>query len=163
MSITFTVADPVSVNRAYGNRAQRGKDGAKGQFMTREGRMFKSRCVVAATIARHAGKWPSNPWLVAKARVSYQLFDYRGDTDGPRKLVKDCLERVLYTNDRLVEDGPAPLPIRDGNGRRMVVTVELLEQRTAEEAAAARKAQEKRDVAALKRKIARQQKKASAA
>jgi len=102
--------------------------------MTSQGKAFKHRVIAAAAIARANSDWPADPFRVAKARVSYQLFDYKGDTDGPRKLIRDCLEGVLYVNDRIVEDGPAPLPVRDGRGRRVLVTVDLLELRDEAEA-----------------------------
>lgn len=146
MTLEFTVRDPIATNRAYARSAQRRL------FMTSDGKSFKNRVVAAAAVARSKSEWPSDPFRVGKARVSYQLFDYRGDTDGPRKLIRDCLEGVLYVNDRIVEDGPAPLPIRDGNGRRVEITVELLDVRNEHGADVERVKHQQRVVANGKRR-----------
>lgn len=122
MLIEFVVDRPLSVNRMYARRA-RGYAG-KQLFLTPEGRDWKDRVHISALLARPKG-WPKLD-TIAHVRLSYQLFDYRGDTDGPRKALRDALEGVLYLNDRIVEDGPAPLPVRDGGGRRVRVTVEIL-------------------------------------
>lgn len=157
MTLQFFVADPISTNRAYARSAQ------KRLFMTQEGKSFKMRCVAAAAVARANSDWPRDPFAVAKARVSYQLYDYRGDTDGPRKLIRDCLEGVLYHNDRIVEDGPAPLPVKDGNGRRVVVTVELLERRSAAQAERERVKHRESVLRNAKRRAAKAAKKVRAA
>lgn len=153
MTLQFTVREPISTNRAYGRTERKDNaagpfGGRRGFFVTDKGGRFKSALQSAALAARSISDWPVDPWRVARARVSYQLFDYRGDVDGPRKLIKDSFERILYQNDRVVEDGPAPLPIRDGRGKRVVVTVELLLWRSVEEAHRLRLAAERR---ALKR------------
>lgn len=147
ISITFTVRDPISVNRMYGKSHK-----IRRMFITSEGRAFKHRVIAAAMLARANSAWPADPFVVAKARVSYDLYDYRGDTDGPAKAVRDCLEKVLYMNDRTVEDGPHPLPVKDGQGRRIVITVELLEQRTPEQAEAERQKHRAREAANAKRR-----------
>ncbi len=125
MKITFTIARPLSLNRMYAPI----RTGGAGRKMriTADGRAFKLRIVGAGLEARVRSRWPTNLWRIRKAELSYQLYDYAGDVDGPRKAVRDALERILYVNDRLVQDGPAPLPIKDGGGARMVVTVEILE------------------------------------
>jgi hypothetical protein len=124
-SVSFTVSRPISINRMYGRgRMVRGQ---RGLYLTPEGKAFKGRIILAALEARQRSEWPRNLWRIRKAELSFQLYDFRGDTDGPRKATKDALEGILYVNDRLVQDGPAPLPIRDGKGARMVVTVEILE------------------------------------
>jgi hypothetical protein len=156
MTIFFTVPDPIATNRAYARSVQRRL------FMTRDGKAFKHRCMAAAAVARANSKWPADIFRVAKARVSYQLFDYRGDTDGPRKLIRDCLEGVLYVNDRIVEDGPAPLPVKDGAGRRVLVTVELLEVRSAGDADVERVKHRERMVRNVKRRAAAAAKRARA-
>lgn len=125
MTLTFTVREPMSVNAMYGSNKK-----TKRRFLTHEGKLFKNRIVIAATLARATSLWPRDPFRVAKARLSYQLFNYKGDTDGPRKALRDALERVLYMNDRCVEDGPAPFALRDEGERRVVVTLDLLEART---------------------------------
>ncbi len=146
MTLTFTVRDVVPINRFYARGA------GKRLYTTPEGKAFKMRIVAAAAVARANSGWPNDPFRVARARVSYQLYDYRGDTDGPRKVIRDSLERLLYVNDRCVEDGPAPFPIADGNGRRIVVTVELLKERSKEDAAIERTAHAQRLSASLKRR-----------
>ncbi len=125
MVLRFTVDRPVSINRMYARRGGNWK--GKGLFTTAEGRAFKVRVARAAIAARSGTDWPQNLWRVRRAELSYQLYDFRGDVDGPRKATKDALEGVLFENDRLVQDGPAPLPIRDGAGARMVITVTILE------------------------------------
>jgi Holliday junction resolvase RusA-like endonuclease len=122
--VTFTVMRPLSLNRMYMRR----RGGGKGLMLTPEGRAFKDRIGSQAMYARTIRHWPSNPWRVLKAELSYQLYDYRGDTDGPRKALRDACEQILYVRDNVVQDGPAPLAIFDGNGSRVVVTVTLLEE-----------------------------------
>ncbi len=125
MTLTFVVDRPVSVNRMYARRGGNWK--GKGLFTTTEGRAFKARVASAAIAARSGTDWPQNLWRIRRAELSFQLYDFRGDVDGPRKATKDALEGILYQNDRLVQDGPAPLPIRDDGGARMVITVTILE------------------------------------
>lgn len=140
--------DPISINRMYGT--------GKGRFfLTKEGREFKHRVLAAALVARASSAWPADPFLVAKARLSYDLYDYRGDSDGPCKALRDCLEGVLYVNDRVVEDGPHPLPVKDGGGRRVVVTVELLHYRSPAEAEAERVKHRQRAELRAKRRAAK--------
>lgn len=139
MRLVFTVRDPLSINGFYVTNPK-----TRRRFISREGKAFKARIVAAATIARALGDWPADPLRIVKARLSYQLYDYKGDSDGPRKCLRDSLERLLYANDRIVEDGPAPLPVRDGGGRRVVVTVEALELRTAQQADIERSKQRQR-------------------
>lgn len=136
MTITFTVANPCSTNAAYQRTGRVGAafGGRRGLHFTKVGAAFKAALEGAALVERSMSDWPDDPWRVAKARVSYQLVNYRGDTDGVRKLIKDGFERVLYPNDRVVDDGPAPLPIKDAHGKRIIITVELLEWRSPEEA-----------------------------
>lgn len=153
--VRFTVRDPLATNRVYrrrgaeatapalvaaivaaGGKAPSKFGGGRGLFVTKDGKAYQKRARDAALAARlETRAWPTDPWRVAHARLGYQLFDYKGDTDGVRKATKDSLEGVLYANDRVVEDGPAPLPIWDGGGRRVEVVVELLAIRSASEAA----------------------------
>jgi hypothetical protein len=119
--VTFTVRDPVSVNAAYARSRGAGGD----RHLTRAGREFKQRVAAEAIVARQEAGWPPAV-TVNHARVSYELFDYRGDTDGPCKLAKDALEGILYANDRVAEDGPHRRPVKDGLGKRIVMTVEVL-------------------------------------
>lgn len=154
MTLTFIVREPVSINRAYGRRkasAAGGFDGERGLFLRKEAARFKRAVQAAALVARSQSDWPRDPLLVAKARVSYQLYDYRGDVDGPRKIIRDALERVLFDNDRCVEDGLCPLPIADGNGKRVEIVVTLLETRTKAEADKIRERRQK----ALERRLRR--------
>ena len=128
--LRFTVRDPVSVNRAYSVR-KKTPAGGKGMFQNPEARAFKERVAIAGLHARAQRPavgdfWPSNPWRVRRARLSYQLYSYRGDVDGPRKGAKDSLQGILYVDDKYVSDGPADLPIAEG-ARRIEITVELLE------------------------------------
>lgn len=125
LTLTFTVPRPVTINRMYARRG--GNWTGKGLFTTSEGRAFKNRVRDAAIVARAGTEWPQNLWRVRRAELSFQLYDFRGDVDGPRKATKDALEGILYVNDRVVQDGPAPLPIRDGAGARMVITIAILE------------------------------------
>ncbi len=124
MTIAFTVRDPMSVNAQY----IRPRNGGR-VFKTREAKDFAARIKSAALIARQTSGWPSLETL-ARVEISYQLYDYRGDTDGPRKILRDACEGILYANDRIVQDGPAPLPIKDGLGKRVVVTVRIAERKS---------------------------------
>ena len=148
--LTFTVRDPVSVNRAYSPRKGKGR----GLMLNPVVRRFKELVALSALNARASRPavgdfWPSNPWRVKKARLSYQLYTYRGDVDGPRKGVRDALEGILYVNDKHVSDGACELPLPIGD-KRIEITVELLEviseveakelQRTTEAAQAKRRA-----------------------
>jgi Endodeoxyribonuclease RusA len=173
--VRFTVRDPLATNRVYrrrgaealdpalaaaiaaaGGRAPSKFGGGRGMFVTAEGKAYQQRARDAAFTARLATPaWPTDPWRVAHARVGYQLYDYRGDTDGVRKACRDALEGVLYANDRVVEDGPAPLPIWDGGGRRVEVLVELLALRTANEAARLCAEHERRRIERLVRRARR--------
>lgn len=126
IAVTFTVSNPVSINRMYA----RGRivAGQRGLFLTQQGKAFKLRVAGAGLEARQkCAQWPRNLWRIRRAELSFQLYDFRGDVDGPRKAIRDALEGILYVKDRLVQDGPAPLPIKDGNGPRVVVTVTVLE------------------------------------
>ena len=149
MTITFTVRNPISINRMYGNR--RGL-GSKGRYLTAEGKAFKERIAAAALAMRQELLWPGNLWRIRRAELSYQLYDCRLDPDAPRKATKDALEGILYVNDRLVQDGRAPLPIQDGLGHRMVVTVEILDLIPDTEA---HHLEAKTTLAAIKRKATR--------
>lgn len=135
MTLEFTVREPISINRAYMRRG--GNWRGKGLCLTQVGRDFKERVKIAGLLARQQSMWPTNLWEVGLVEVAFDLFDVRMDTDGPRKMIKDALEGVLYVNDRIAQDGLAPLPVADGNGRRVVVRVTLLHQRSASEAKAA--------------------------
>jgi Holliday junction resolvase RusA-like endonuclease len=135
LNLRFTVADPVPTNRAYGRRGGSFGRGGVGMFLTKDGTAYKERVARAALAARQTClEWPADPWRVAHARVGYQLVNYKGDTDGVRKALRDALEGVLYANDRVVEDGAAPLAIKDTGARRIEVVVELLALRTPGEA-----------------------------
>lgn len=140
LSVRFTVFDPVPVNRKYGRR-KRGPDGGfggkTGLFTRSEATRFETAIANAALAARsRCTGWPNDPLRVVKARISYQLFDYAGDVDGIRKPLRDAIQCILIDNDRYMEDGPATFPIRDGQGRRVDVYVELLELRSAADARA---------------------------
>ena len=119
LSVTFVVERPLSTNAYYA----RGK--GKRLFVTRPGQEFRARIEAAALIARQHSSWPALD-QIACVEISYQLYDYRGDTDGPRKILRDACEGILYENDRIVQDGRAPLPIRDGKGKRVEVTVQVV-------------------------------------
>jgi Holliday junction resolvase RusA-like endonuclease len=156
-AIRFTVRDPIATNRVYRRRKRiddaRGSfGGSVGMFVTKDGKAYRARVAGAAREARHAcPTWPAYTWRVTHVRMSYQLYDYRGDTDGIRKALRDACEGILYENDRIVADGEAPLPIRDRAGRRVEVLVELLGIRSPEDA---RRAHVAADAAALKRMVA---------
>jgi hypothetical protein len=131
MMVTFDVRDPIGVNRAYARNAGAGGD----RHLTKVGADFKTRVREAALVAARNVGWPS-PYAVVHARLSYQLVNYRGDVDGPAKLLRDACEGVLYSNDREVEDGLHPLPIKDDGLKRVCVTVELFATCDPAEAAA---------------------------
>lgn len=156
MTITFTVERPLSINRMYG----RGR--GRRLFITEEGAAFKDRVRHAATVAKAGSAWPRDLYLVGTAELSYQLYDYRGDTDGPRKAMRDCLEGILYVKDKRVQDGRAPLPIMDGKGSRVVVTVEIIELRDSAEAAKLRSKDEKNILSRIVRSKPRKSKKKAA-
>jgi len=161
VTLRFTVANPVSVNAAYGTR--KSKKGGRGQqYLRKEAGSFKwelsLHALRAATTTEADGSfWPSNPWRVVRARISYQIYNSRLDADAPRKLIRDAFEGVLYVNDRIVSDGPSDPPIMDGKGRRVEVVAELLEIRSEIEA---RDLQRATESAAAKRRVTRDRKKA---
>jgi hypothetical protein len=139
LAIEFTVSNPVGTNATYGRRKR--VDGAAGPFGGKSGlfrrspaRAFRAAIIRGALAARTTSSWPNDPHRVAKARVSYQLFNWNGDTDSVRKPIRDAIQGILIHNDRDVEDGPAPEVIRDEGGKRVVVYVELLLERSAQEA-----------------------------
>lgn len=125
MTLTFMVRDPVGINAYYKRGAGRRL------YASAAGKSFKARIAAGALYARSLlGTWTQDLDSVRRARVSYQLYNSRLDTDAPRKIIRDALEGVLYANDKIAEDGPAPLSIKDDLGKRVVITVELLEVAT---------------------------------
>ena len=146
--VTFTVARPMSVNRAYGRSAKPGA-GRKGLYKRAEYVEFEERIRTAALVARSATLWPASLYAPKRVRMSYQLWNYLGDTDGPRKALRDSCERILYARDSVVEDGPAPLARKDDGGPRVEVTVELLEVHEALTAERRERDAEKRAVARI--------------
>lgn len=124
LALCFTVHRPISINRYYARGT------GKRLFVTEAGNQFRARIEAAALIARQSSSWPPLGDLEC-VELNYQLYDYRGDTDGPRKILRDACEGILYANDRMVQDGPAPLPIKDGNGKRAVVTVRIISMKPA--------------------------------
>lgn len=146
MTLTFEVERPLSINRCYAHGSGRRL------YMTQDGRAFKNRILNAAIVAKvEQGDWPQDLWRITRVEVSYVLLGYRGDTDGPRKVLRDALEGLLYVNDRIVQDGPTPLP-EQAPAPSMIVTVRVLEMRSAAEAMEARTAWEKARDARLRRK-----------
>lgn len=98
----------------------------KGKILTPEARIFKASIEGNAFVAKRYGVWPKLE-TIAVVELSYQLYDYKGDVDGVRKAIRDACEGVLYVNDRIVQDGRAPLAIMDGNGKRVKITVDVLQ------------------------------------
>ncbi len=123
--LTFVVRDPISVNEAY----IRPRNGGR-VFKSKNAKDFAERIREAALIAKQKGQWPALDRLSC-VELAYQLYDTKLDTDGPRKALRDACEGILYENDRIVQDGPAPIPIKDGNGRRVVVTVKIVKLKPA--------------------------------
>ncbi len=141
--LEFVVRSPIGKNAKY--KTKRGG----GMYVTDEAKAFGLRVKDAAWVARSAcPAWPRDPWVPSCVRLSYQLVDVRLDADSVRTTLKDSVEGVLYANDRVCEDGPAPLPVHDGNGARVAVVVELIGVRTPQEA-------EKRRLASERGKVAR--------
>ena len=133
VTLRFTVNDPVGINGAYGMRKSE-KGGRGQQYLRKPAAQFKEAVAIGALTARF-WLWPcANLWRAARVRVSYQLYDSNLDADGPRKLIRDALEGILYVNDRVVDDGPAARSIKDGKGRRVEIVVDLLEMVSNEEA-----------------------------
>jgi hypothetical protein len=133
MAVRFVVREPVPVNQTYGRRGHAGVgfDGGVGLFKRPQAERFRAAVGDAALAARTmTPAWPSDPMRVARARISYQLYDFAGDTDSVRKPLRDAIQQILIDNDRDMEDGPATFPIRDGLGRRVDVFVELLAMRS---------------------------------
>lgn len=153
-TITFSVRRPISINKTYAPN-RRNDAGItpgsrrKGLYIRSEASHFKRRIIEAATAARAQIAWPRNLYKIALAELSYQLYDYRGDTDGIRKIVKDALQDVLYINDRLVQDGPAPLPITTGAESSVLISVDILELRDDLAARKERKAATDRAIARI--------------
>lgn len=165
VTLCFAVSEPVSINRTYGNRKAIVDPsdpnapkfgGGRGQFKTRVGKAFALRLRSAAIAARGVSTWPANPWRARRVEIGYQLFDVQLDADAPRKAIRDAFERILYINDRIVDDGPSKIPIKDGKGRRVEICVKLLEIISDVDA---RKLQRETEAAALKRRQARARKK----
>ncbi len=118
--LTFVVRDPISVNETY----IRPRNGGR-VFKSKNAKDFADRIREAALIAKQKGQWPALDRLSC-VELAYQLYDTKLDTDGPRKALRDACEGILYENDRIVQDGRAPLPIRDGKGKRVEVTVQVV-------------------------------------
>jgi len=122
--LEFEVRDPISTNAGYKRSGRTA--GRKGLFATPEMRDFKHRVREFARLVRAGSEWPTELFAPAHVRVSYDLYDYRGDSDGVRKPIKDAMQGVLYHDDKVASDGLAPLPVADGQGRRVRIHVELL-------------------------------------
>lgn len=136
-TIAFCVRDPESINRKYGRRKL--ANGGKGLFTNKIVKEFENRVREQARVAvRASATWPNDPYRVARARVTYQIFDTNHDADAPQKLIRDALEGIAYHRDKRVSNGATEEPIRDGKGRRVEIVVELLELRSPENAEALR-------------------------
>jgi hypothetical protein len=152
--VEFWVRDPVSVNRMYRFRRPGERQGDR--FLTEEAREFKERVGQQFALARATTSWPLDPWRVAHVTLGYDLYDWAGDTDSPCKPIRDALQGLAFPNDRIVADGGHPRVVKDGNGRRVRVWLELHELFTPITAAAlARRdteARARREILKVKRK-----------
>lgn len=124
-TVKFTVRDPVTLNATYVRRGN-WRPGTKGLALSNEARDFKARVAEQGMLAKQNFLWPQLD-QIRRAELSMQLYDFKGDADGPRKSLRDALEGVLYLNDKIVQDGRSPLPIFDGKGKRVEITVDILE------------------------------------
>ncbi len=120
MRLEFTVRDPLGTNSAYG------RGNGRRLYMRAAGKAYKDRVANAAFAAKVHSGWPNLDDLVC-VEVGYQLWNYRGDTDGVAKITRDALEGILYHNDRICQDGPHPLPRKDKGGKRIEITVTVIQ------------------------------------
>jgi hypothetical protein len=97
-----------------------------------------------AFVARTRGGWPASFYLPRRVRITMQAFGGLWDANAFDAMAKDALERVLYLNDKIVSTGEQHPAYDDGNGRRLVITAELMDVWSLESAAAIQRQDEAR-------------------